>query len=355
MNFDLDEQQQAFQQTVARFLAEHCPLSRALAPHARPQLDLPLWRGMMDLGLGRILVPEEYAGLGLGLLELGLVTEIVGRYCAPGPFLEHQLAILAVALAGTDEQKRRWLPRLASGQLRGTVALSEGQGRWLAEDWALPDEEAISGTKHFVLNAADADLTVVGLRGGVLAVLEAGALGMRVISVPCIDAGKMMARLELSNTRAERLPGAAGSRLCDAGIVLVAADAFGGASQCLAASVAYAKERRQFGRAVGSFQAVKHQLADLAAAVEPAQGLYWYAALAFDQEPGAAAEAAALAKAHITEVYVMAARRAIEVHGGLGYTWEAGIHVWLKRALFDQSYLGSPRRHRERAAGFANW
>jgi alkylation response protein AidB-like acyl-CoA dehydrogenase len=350
MRFDLDPQQRAFQHSVEEFLAAECPLKRALAPHDHGGADVELWRGLMSLGVGGIIVPEQYGGLGLGLLDLAIVGESVGRFGAPGPFLDHALGTLAIVLAGDAEQRTRWLPRLSQGVERATVAFSEGAGRWLADDWTLPAGPTLTGQKQFVPHAEGADLFVVGCSGGRLAVVTRDAPGVTVKAVPSTDGGRPLFTVTFTDTPCVQLELAAGQRLVDAGLVLLSADAFGGASHCVEASVAYAKQREQFGRPIGMFQALRHQLADMALAVDPKIGLYWYAAHVFDHEPAASPLASAMAKASITEVFPRIARRAIEAHGGIGYTWEYGLHVWLKRALFDQSFLGMPEVHRARIA-----
>ncbi len=356
MRFDLDEQQRAFQNAVAEYLQAECPVERALAAHDGGPTDLGIWRGLMELGIGGMLVSEEQGGLGLGLLDLAVIAEPIGRFAVPGPFLEHALATLALSIAGSDAQRMRWLPALASGELRGTVALAEGKGCWASDRWSLDGTKTLTGVKHNVLHAAGADVIIVGLANGGLGLVAGDAAGLDVEPVPSTDGGKRLGTLTMTDVVFERLSAAAGARLVDAGLVLVAADAFGGASACVDRAVSYAKEREQFGQVIGSFQAMKHQLADMALTVSPSIGLYWYAAHAFDTgAPKAASEAAALAKSHICELYPQIARAMIEAHGGIGYTWEYGDHVWLKRALFDQVYLGSPRLHRQRIAQFAGW
>lgn len=355
MRFDLDAQQREFQRSVDDFLTAECPLQRALAPHNHGVADLEVWRGLMSLGIGGIIVPEEFSGMGLGLLDLAIVAESVGRHAAPGPFLDHALGTLAIVLAGAREHLSCWLPGLATGSRRATVAFGEGGGRWLAEEWTLAAGESLTGQKHFVPHADDADLIVVGCAGGRLAVVERSAAGMTMTAVPSTDAGRQLSTVTFDHTPCVLLEKAAGARLVDAGLVLLAADAFGGASRCVEAAVAYAKQREQFGRPIGTFQALKHQLADMALAVDPQIGLYWYAAHAFDREPAATPLAAAMAKAALTEAYPRVARRAIEAHGGIGYTWEFGLHVWLKRALFDQAFLGMPSVHRARIADMSGW
>lgn len=355
MKFDLDEQQLAFQQGVAEYLAAECPITRALEPHNTMKPDLGLWQGLMELGIGGIMVPEEFGGLGLGLLDLAVVMEPVGRHAAPGPFLDHALGTLALVIAGTQSQKQELLPALVTGEKRITVALAEGKDTWLAGEWQLEGGATLTGTKHHVLHAEGADLMVVGLAGGKLALVRGDAAGMTITPVASTDAGKQLCTVAFADTPCAILDGAEGARLVDAGLVLLAADAFGGASQSVAMAVAYAKEREQFGRLIGSFQGLKYQLADMAMAAEPCVGLYWYAAHVWDSDPQDAPLQAALAKALITENYAKVTRRMIEAHGGIGYTWEYGAHVWLKRAVFNQAYLGMPRILRARIAGLSGW
>lgn len=355
MNFDLDEQQLAFEQTVDDFLQHECPLARALHPHDAGGADFGVWKGLMNMGIGGLIVPEAYGGLSQGLLDLSIVAEVVGRYAAPGPFLDHAMATVAVVLAGTEAQKQKWLPGMASGQLRGTIALAEDKGQWTPESWTCTGSAALSGRKRHVLHADGADIIVVGTAGGGLALVEGKTMGVGLQAIPSTDAGRQLFELSLSDAKCEPMQGASAHRLLEAGLVLIAADAYGIARRCLDMAVDYAKLRVQFDKPIGAFQAVKHQLADMALGIVPAQGLYWYAAHAFDLGMADAGVAAALAKSHITELAPKAARRAIESHGGIGYTWEFGLHVWLKRALFDQAYLGMPREHRLRVAEANNW
>jgi alkylation response protein AidB-like acyl-CoA dehydrogenase len=355
MRFDLDEQQRAFQEAVTDYLQQTCSVSRVLEPHDTGKPVYEAWQGLMEMGLGGTMVPEAHGGLGLGLLELAVIAEVVGRFAMPGPFMEHALATLAIALGGSDAQKARWLPVLASGEKRATIALAEAGGGWSPDAWTFPSSETLKGDKRFVLHAQAADLLVVGLQHGAMALVEGGAAGIDITAVPSTDAGRQLAHVKFSDTPCELLPVDVGGRIFDAAAVLLAADAFGGASRCLAMSVTYSKERVQFGQPIGAFQAVKHQLAQMAVQVEPSVGLYWYAAHVFDADPEQAPEAAALAKSHITELYPRIARHMIEAHGGIGYTWEFGAHVWLKRALFNQAYLGMPHVHRARVAAMSGW
>ena len=357
MDFGLSEEQQLLQQTVAQFLGnENDPNQLRARFDGDEELDRGLWKGMLELGLGGLLIPENYGGAGLTLLDAAVVAETMGHGAAPGPFLNHTLAGLAIALAGNDAQRERWLPKLAAGDALGTLALAEEGGVWGPEEWQIPSAESLTGEKLYVPYAEQADVLVVGTAGGGLALVERGAAGISVEPFPGADRTRRVAGVSFADTPAEVLPGAgAASRLRDAALVLLAADAFGGATRCLELSVAYAQTREQFGVTIGHFQALKHQLANMALEVEPARALYWYAAHAFDNEPEQAERTAAVAKAHITDRFMHVAREAVEAHGGLGYTWECDVQIWFKRAMFDRTFLGSPAVHRERAARLADW
>jgi len=358
VNFDLTEEQELLQETVRQFASNVCTSTRRRAIFDdKDGHDTELWRGLLELGLGAIAVPDEFGGAGLELLDLALAAEVLGAEAVPGPFLGHSLAGLAILHAGSDAQKKTWLPKLASGERLGTIAFAEGDGRWQPEDWTLAGGATLEGVKAHVPFGAQADLFVVGTRGGRLALCERSASGLVVEPLPGIDRTRRIAELSLANTPCELMPGGPESvmRVRDAALVLLAADAFGGASKLVDLSVDYAKARQQFGVTIGSFQGLKHQLAAMAVEVEPARGLYWYAAYAFDHVPAEAERSAALAKSHLTQVYMQIARDAVEAHGGIGYTWECDVQIYFKRAMFDRAFLGTPGAHRERAAALAGW
>ena len=358
MNFDLTEEQEMLQETVGQFAANVCPPTRRRAIFDGPDgHDTELWQGLLELGLGAIAVPDEFGGAGLEMLDLALAAEVLGAGAVPGPFLGHSLAGLAILYAGSDAQKKTWLPKLASGETLGTVAFAEGEGRWQPDQWSLAGGATLEGVKAHVPFGAQADLFVVGTRGGRLALCERGARGLETESLPGIDRTRRIAELRLADTPCDALPGgpAAASRVRDAALVLLAADAFGGAATLVDLSVEYAKTRQQFGVTIGSFQALKHQLSTMAVEVEPARALYWYAAHAFDRIPSESERSAALAKAHLTQVYLQVSRDAVEAHGGIGFTWESDVQIYFKRAMFDRAFLGTPSVHRERAAALAGW
>jgi alkylation response protein AidB-like acyl-CoA dehydrogenase len=355
LKFDLDDTQTALQESVARCLDDELNQARLLGiVDSDDGFDRDLWETLGRLGVYGIGVPEAYGGIGLGLLDLAVVAEALGARAAPGPFLGQVLAALAIREGGTDAQRERWLPALASGERIATVALAETGECWQPDAWQLKAGPAVSGRKTHVLYPQHADLMIVGAAGGQLLLVEELAAHMTVEAIPCLDATRRTAHVTLSEAPSARLNMDA-SRLRDAALVLLAADAFGGASRCVDIAVAYALEREQFGTIIGRFQALKHQLANMAVEVEPARGLYWYAAHAFDAVPADAERMAALAKAHLGDRYLQMARDATEVHGGIGYTWEYPLHIWLKRAVFDRMYLGAPAEHRRRSAELAGW
>ena len=359
MNFDTSEEQELLQDTIAKWASSECPPVRVReffdgeAPH-----DPSLWRGLCEIGVAGLVVPEAHGGAGLELIDLALVSETLGFHGVPGPFLGHALACVALAHGGSPEQQRRWLPRLASGEALGTVALAESGSRWLPADWQLrPDGGALRGAKRFVPAGEVADLLVVGTAGGGLALVESRAAGVVAKSYPGVDRARRVADVSFEGAACEPLArGAeAAARVRDAALVLLAADAFGAASRLVDMAVSYAKTREQFGVAIGHFQALKHQLANMAVDVEPARGLFWYAAHAFDRVPRDAERFAALAKAHITERGMQVARDVVEAHGGIGFTWECDVQLWFKRVMFDRAWLGTPSLHRARAADLAGW
>ena len=358
MNFDLSDEQVLLQESLRHFLDEECPSNRLRELFdADDGFDPVLWKGLVELGFGGICLPEEYGGAGLELLDLAVAAEVLGHAATPAPFLGHSLAGLAIALGASPEQQRAWLPGLATGDLLGTVAFAEPGGVWQPEQWRLAAGETLNGVKDHAPTATPADLIVVGLAGGGLAVVERGAPGVRCEPTDGADRTRRLDRVVLEAAPCELLPKGreAAPRVRDAALVLLAADAFGGASRCVEMSVEYAKTREQFGVTIGHFQALKHQLAKMAVEVEPARGLYWYAAHAFDHLPGEAERSAALAKAHLSDRFMTVARDTVEAHGGIGFTWECDVQIWFKRAMFDRAFLGTPAVHREHAAVMAGW
>ena len=359
MNFGLSEEQELLQESVRTFVAGECPVASLRAFFdGDADHDADLWRGIAELGLAGLLVPEAYGGAGMEVLELALVAEALGEGAVPSPFLGHSLATLALALGGSEEQKRAWLPRLAAGSAIGSVALCEESGDWEPGAFrARASDGRVAGAKVFVEAASRADLVVVGVAGGGLVLVESGAPGANTTPIDTLDRTRRLHRLDLDGAPCDALPGgaAAAPRVRDAGLLLLAADAFGAATRLIQMTIEYTKVREQFDTPLAQFQSVKHQIANMATDAELCRGLLWYAAHAFDHIEGDAERSAALAKAHITDRAMQVARDAVELHGGIGFTWECDVHMWFKRTMFDRAFLGTPAVHRERNARLAGW
>jgi alkylation response protein AidB-like acyl-CoA dehydrogenase len=356
MDFSLSADQAALQESVRRMLADVCPLERVrgFADGDAGVADV-VWRGLTELGVPAMLVPEEFDGLGMSLLDAALVSEALGRNAAPSAFLGSALAVLAVREAGSGEQKARLLPGLASGAVRGAVGVAEAISG--ARDGAgiVFDGKALRGTALFVIDGEEAGVVAVASASGALFLVD-GA-GVEMVGLRTIDRTRRLAEMRCAGVPAEALAGGntvtveqALGRVRDAAFVLLAADMLGASQTMLDRAVAYAKERVQFGRAIGSFQAVKHLCAEMAARLEPCRALVWYAAHAFDEGLEDAPLAAAHAKAHLSEVSRFVARTATEVHGGMGFTDLLGLHYWFKRVGVDRQLLGGPEAVRRHAA-----
>jgi alkylation response protein AidB-like acyl-CoA dehydrogenase len=362
MNFGLSEEQVLLKDTIRRFLVEQCPASTVRAVmESETGHDEALWRGLGDLGLLGLVIPERFGGAGLELLDLALAAEELGYAATPGPFLGAAMAIVGLLECDVETARTRWLPDIASGKTVPTFALGEEECEWDAGRMTTCISGGrLTGTKTLVPGATVADLLLVaatenGAPG--LWLTERGAAGMKVTRRVGVDMTRPVDEVRFDATPATKLADGrkAIDRARDAALVLLAADAYGGAHRCLDMTSAYALTREQFGQVIGAFQAVKHQLADLTAAIEPALSLYWYAAHAFDHIPGEAERHAALAKAHLTDLYDHATRVATELHGGIGFTWEFDLHLWFRRAIFDRGFLGEAAYHRQRAATLAGW
>jgi alkylation response protein AidB-like acyl-CoA dehydrogenase len=359
MNFGLSEEQELLQETIRGFAANECP-----TPRLRELFDEglghepTLWSSLVEMGVLGLIVPEEQGGAGMEMLDLALVAEILGETALPVAFLGHSLAILGVKLLGSEAQRASMLPALAGGDEIATIALQEGDRGWAPRDWTVHvDGDRISGAKAVVMHATLADRILVGLDGGRLAWVDARADGVEIEQANGVDRTRPFATVTFREAPAEILQGGTGSseQLTNAAAVLLAADAFGAASKLVDLDVAYSQSREQFGQPIGQFQAVKHTIARIGTDLEPARGLWWYAAYALDHLPAEAARAASIAKAHISECAMRTARESVELHGGYGFTWECEVQMWFKRIMFDRSFLGTPEQHRERSAALAGW
>jgi alkylation response protein AidB-like acyl-CoA dehydrogenase len=357
MDFALTSDQKMMQESLARTLADASSLDR-VRKFAGDLADKggDIWQAVADFGLTGIVIPEEHGGLGLTMLDAALASEALGAAVAPVAFMGVVLGPIALLRGGTAEQQAEWLPKLASGAVMAAAAISEPIAG--ARDGAGVRASAgkLTGKALFVPGGMAAGLLIVADTAGGLHLVRGDAPGLTRSLMPGLDETRRLAELTFDNTPAEALSGGAEllAALRDAGWVLVAADSLGAAQVMLDKAVAYAKERRQFDRVIGSFQAVKHMCAEMAAELEPCRSLVWYAAYAFDQAPlsasGEASLMAAHAKALTSEVGRFVARTSTEVHGGMGITDLLGLHFWFKRLGLNRQLLGGPERVREIAA-----
>lgn len=354
MEFGLSQAQQLLQESVGEFLKRSAPLERvqqfARGGEARAR---DVWAGLCDLGVSGMLVAEEHGGVGGGLLDAALVAETLGSWVAPIPYVASAvLAPLALARAGSEDQKRRWLPALAEGRVVAGAAVAEAV-RSRGDAAVRAERGKLYGKSLFVLDF-EADLYLVADERRRLYLVEADAPGLVRRPMTTIDKTRRVGELVFEGAPADPLPGGEDpeecARLVDAGRIVLAADALGAAARMLEKAVAYSKERVQFGRPIGSFQAVKHLCAEMAAELEPCRAMMWYAAHAFDHISAEARLTACHAKAHISEVGSFVARTSTEVHGGIGFTDEFGLHLWFKRIGADRQLLGGPDLLREEAA-----
>ncbi len=352
MDFGLSEDQRLFQDALRGYLAGRIPVASVRAiMESESGHDPALVGGLGEQGAIGILIGHEHGGSALGLLDAAIAAEELGRAAAPFSF--HSAAVmapLALALAGSEAQRQRWLPEVAAG----TVVLSTVFGAPAATGGAL------DGSVVFVPDAHSAEAFVVAAGSGPAAELllvPRDTPGLRVESLETVDATRRVGELVFDGVRVtddmrmSAAPAAAtAERLLDAGRIALGADALGASERALELAVAYALTRRQFGRAIGSFQAVKHMCAETVAEIEPVRSLLWYAAFAWDeQRPGASLMATHL-KSHATDVATRALTTCVQVFGGMGFTYECDMHIWFKRAGYDRQLLGGPSELRRRAA-----
>jgi alkylation response protein AidB-like acyl-CoA dehydrogenase len=362
MDFGLSEEQRLLEETIRRYLDSEAPVSRVREIMASPSgHDPELWRGLAELGVAGILVAEKHGGSDLAMLDAAVAAESLGWGLAPVPFLGAAvMAPVALSTAGTPAQQAEWLPRIATGGSCVGVAASELVA--VREDAGVRLEDGrLRGKAIFAIDAGAADVFLVPVGGESLALVSRDAPGLSLEFLKTIDRTRRVGELLFDGVAPEEWVGGEGGaaeglgRMLDAGRIALAADLLGASEQCLSRAVDYAKQRKQFGRLIGSFQAVKHMCAEMVAELEPARSLVWYAAHAFSELPGEASLMAAHAKAHMAEIGTQIARTSTEVHGGIGFTDEHDLHLWFKRVGVDRQLLGGPAELREHAAGIQGW
>jgi alkylation response protein AidB-like acyl-CoA dehydrogenase len=374
MDFAFTEEQEELRSTARSFLAEHSGSEQVRqAMESELGYDPQVWKQIAsELGWTSVTIPEEYGGLGLSYVELIALMEVMGESLLCAPFFSSVcLAANALLVGGSDSQKKEHLPGIAEGQTRATVAFTEAGGDWGAagiESVARRDggDFLLSGTKSFVLDGHCADLVVVATRaqgtggedGISLFVVPGDASGLERRALPTLDQTRRLAELELRDVRvpASALLGDEGAgwpalaKTLDLASVALSAEQVGGAQKCLDMSVEYAKERVQFGRPIGSFQAIKHKCADMMVEVESARSASYYAGCVAAEDSEELPLVASLAKAYCSDAYFQCAADAIQIHGGVGFTWEYDVHLYFKRAKSTETFLGDATYHRERLA-----
>lgn len=354
MYFGLSEEQKSLEENINRFLADNASLDTIKAvANGEEDKAQSVHQGILDLGLSGLVIPEEYGGLELNMLFATVVAAALGSGTAPVPYAgSYVMAPLAINLAGSDDQKNQWLPKIAGGECVIGVGLSEYVGA--REDAGIEFSNGkLSGRCLFLIDGKNADAYLLANKSGELFLVEASAPGIEVIELTTVDKTRTSIELILKNVDADLLSGSDDrsiiEKVLDAGRIMLAADTVGAAQVMLDKSVAYSLERKQFGRLIGSFQAVKHMCAEMAAELEPCHSMIWHAAHCFDNVPEEARLMACQTKAHISEVGQQISKTATEVHGGMGFTDELGLHYWFKRIGLNRQLLGSPELIREEA------
>jgi len=368
MRFAFTDEQEEFRSILRRFLEDKSPTTEVRRLMATDDgCNRDVWRQLSgELGLTAVHIPESYGGQGFGVVELGITMEEMGRVllCAPY-FASTVMAATAILNAGTEDQKRVLLPGIAAGETVATLAIAEDSGQWNANGVAATATPAngaykIDGTKSFVLDGHTADLIVVAAR----APGSSGSEGLSLFTVPgdakgltrtpltTLDPTRKLARLDFKGVSAGLLgeAGAAAAplaRTLDLAAIALANEMVGGAEKLRESAMEYAGMRMQFGRPIASFQVTKHKAADMLVDVELAKTAAYYAAEAADDNDPDLPALASLAKARASEAYMQMAIHTVQIHGGIGFTWDNDTHLWFKRAKSSEVFLGDPAYHRE--------
>jgi alkylation response protein AidB-like acyl-CoA dehydrogenase len=361
MYFDLTDEQQAIKSTAHDFLASRFKSERLREIAASDDgFDADGWREMAELGWAGLALPEQWGGQGLGIVDLAVLFEEMGYALAPSPLLSNTVVGLALSLCGSDDQRERYLQPLAEGERRGTPALWDAgspaaPGGFTMEAKADGDGIVLDGEKTLVMDAASADFFLVATSDGRRHLVERGADGVSITPEDGIDPTRRFSSVRLDGVRvagADTLPGEAVDylpvlhRVC----VALAAESTGIAQRTLEMAVEYAKDRQQFGRPIGAYQAVSHRCAQMLLETENARSAVYGAAWAADAEPESLPLAASMAKAYAGDAGWRVPDASIQVHGGIGFTWEHDLHFFLKRGRSNAAIFGDSKWHRERVA-----
>jgi len=377
MNFGFNEEQELLRNTARKFFENECPSETVRRLMETPEgINAELWKKLAEQGWLGLIYPEQYDGMALGLVDLVVLMEEMGRAVAPGPYFSTVLlGGLAILEAGSDAQKKEWLPKIAAGDKRVALAWMEPSAQLGPAGVTLTavkrgEKFALSGTKLFVHDAHTADALVVAARtrpgagadGVSLFLLPKGTKGLEVTLLPTMDQTRKLCEVACSDVTVggDALLGAAGSgwaplaRVLDRATVALCAEMCGGAQKVLDMTVEYAKIRQAFGRPIGSYQGVKHRAADMLVDVENSKSITYYAAWALDENSPEAPLAVSMAKAYVSDAFRRVSAAGIQLHGGIGFTWEHDLHLYFKRAKSSEFTFGDATYHRERVAQLIN-
>ena len=371
MEFDLSKPQKLLKDSAREFLSRYCKSKRVRElMNTETANDHELWHAMADQGWTGLVIPEEYGGLGAGLLDLTVVCEEMGRACLPGAFPATLFSTALIDRAASPKQKAEYLEAIASGSLKATVAQLEETADWnlnAIKLKAMRDNGRllVSGRKLFVPDAASADLLIcvaasdsANGESPVILPVRKGANGVEIESMPSMDATRKLYKVEFNNVSVNGADvfGADGNafgallQATQVATVALCAEMVGGMQWVLDTTVEYAKTRHQFGRPIGSFQAVQHQCADMLLMTESARSATYYAAWAVNEGASNAGTAVSIAKAYCSDAFREVGNRGVQVHGGIGFTWEHDLQLYYKRSKASETMFGDATFHRERIA-----
>jgi alkylation response protein AidB-like acyl-CoA dehydrogenase len=353
MQFGLSESQEFLKDSARKFFAGECPSAEVRRlMETDTAYDAGLWSKLTNQGYTGIIFPEEYGGVGLGKVELMLLMEEAGRALLPGPFFSTVvLAGSVLEAVSTPANKKKYLAPICRGEARATVAMLEAGASWNPRDVQLNATNGkLNGEKLFVSDAAVADFIVVVARNGVF-VVDSKAHGLKISPMSSMDLTRKLYVVEFSNTPAEQISATAElSRAFDIATAALAAELVGGMQRTLDLAVEYAKTRKQFGKPIGIFQAVQHQCADMYLETESARSAVYYAGWALEENSPDAASAVSIAKMYASDAARTVGNRGIQIHGGMGFTWENDLHLYYRRAKASETAFGDATFHRERIA-----
>ena len=361
MYFGLSEEQQFFKDNVNKFLNDHASLDivKKIIDNNDLEIKNEIANGILNLGINSLLVPEKYGGLGLDLLFATAVSQSLGENVAPFSFTgSYVMAPIALSLGGNEDQKNKYLNSIVNNKMKFAVGFSE----YIAARnnfGFLFKNNTVSGKSIFVLDVENSTHLLIADEAGQIGVININDKNIKLTELTTVDKTRTYFEIQFEKALVDILEETksninAVTRSIDAGRIVLAADSLGASEALLTKAVEYSKERKQFGRAIGSFQAIKHMCAEMAADLEPCYSLVWHAAHCFDNIPDESRLMSCHAKSHVSDVSKVIAKKATEVHGGMGFTDLMGIHYWFKRIGVNRQNLGSPETIREEAAKIQN-